>query len=143
MRQAATRPSPPLAPRPAPKGWGSCANVPQGSIWAPRAPEPEVIVQYNAETGELRDAHGERLDPQLMRWLITAAVIRPLETSSNGDALRMGRTIRYANRHMRRALTIATEAASSPAATGQRPGAPPTMSTCGSTAAQPTSRTLP
>lgn len=83
-----------------------CERAAGVDLGATRAPEPEVIVQFNAETGALCDAHGERLDPQLMRWLISAAVIRPLETSGNGDALRMGRVIRYANRHMRRALTI-------------------------------------
>ncbi|CCM64017.1 MAG: DUF222 domain-containing protein [Candidatus Microthrix sp.] len=83
-----------------------CERAAGVDLDATKAPEPEVVVHFNADSGELRDTHNERLDPRLMRWLITAAVIRPLETSGNGDALRMGRAIRYANRHMRRALTV-------------------------------------
>ncbi len=53
--------------------------------------EPEVVVLYNADTGELASADG---------------LLRPFEVTERGDVLRAGHLLRYANRHQRRALTV-------------------------------------
>ena len=67
--------------------------------------EPEIVVILNDQSGELTDDNGNHLSPQILRFIIAAGLIRPLEASDSGDPLRMGRTLRYANRHQRRALT--------------------------------------
>ena len=82
------------------------SGVPEGSG---KLPEPEIVVILNdtgdtEDGGELTDDDGNHLSPHLLRFIIAAAMIRPLEVSGSGDPLRMGRTLRYANRHQRRAL---------------------------------------
>ena len=69
-------------------------------------PQPELVVTYHADTGDLADNDGNALSPILLRWLIAAALIRPLELTNTGDPLRMGHAIRYANREQRRALAV-------------------------------------
>ena len=71
-----------------------------------RIPQPELIVTYAANTGELTDDRGETLSPTMLRWLIAAALIRPFEITGTNDPLRMGHTLRYANREQRRALLL-------------------------------------
>jgi hypothetical protein len=73
--------------------------------------EPEIVVIVNLDdtsdkVGELTDDDGNHLSPQILRFIIAAGLIRPLETTGTGDPLRMGRTLRYANRHQRRALMV-------------------------------------
>ena len=82
------------------------SGVPEGSG---KLPEPEIVVILNdtgdtEDGGELTDDDGNHLSPHILRFIIAAAMIRPLEVSGSGDPLRMGRTLRYANRHQRRAL---------------------------------------
>ena len=82
------------------------SGVPEGSG---KLPEPEIVVILNdtgdtEDGGELTDDDGNHLSPVILRFIIAAAMIRPLEVSGSGDPLRMGRTLRYANRHQRRAL---------------------------------------
>ena len=82
------------------------SGVPEGSG---KLPEPEIVVILNdtgdtEDGGELTDDDGNHLSPHILRFIIAAAMIRPLEVSGSGDPLRMGRTLRYANRHHRRAL---------------------------------------
>lgn len=69
-------------------------------------PSPELVVTYDGTTGTIEDHRGERISPTLLRWLVAAAMIRPLEVSTGGDPLRMGRALRYANRAQRRALAV-------------------------------------
>lgn len=69
-------------------------------------PHPEIVVVYEADTDTLADAEGNQLSLSVMRWLVAAALVRPLEVTGHRDVLRMGHTIRYANRHQRRALTV-------------------------------------
>ena len=76
-----------------------------------RLPEPEIIVVMKLDEGndappELTDGEGNHLSPEILRFIIAAGVIRPMQVSTSGDPLRMGRTLRYANRHQRRALMI-------------------------------------
>lgn len=54
----------------------------------------------------LTDDDGNHLSVEILRFIIAAGLIRPLEISGTGDPLRMGRTLRYANRHQRRALMV-------------------------------------
>ena len=82
------------------------SGVPEGSG---KLPEPEIVVILNdtgdtEDGGELTDDDGNHLSPHILRFIIAAGMIRPLEVSGSGDPLRMGRTLRYANRHQRRAL---------------------------------------
>lgn len=69
-----------------------------------KLPEPELIVILNDQTGDLTDDDGNHLSPAVLRLVVAAGLIRPLEVSGSGDSLRMGRTLRFANRHQRRAL---------------------------------------
>ena len=68
--------------------------------------EPEVVVLYNADTGELADADGTPLSAAIIRWVLAAGLLRPFEVTERGDVLRAGHLLRYANRHQRRALTV-------------------------------------
>ncbi len=77
------------------------SGVPDGSG---KLPEPEIVVILNDQSGEVSDDDGNHLSPQILRFVIAAGLIRPLEVTGSGDPLRMGRTLRYANRHQRRAL---------------------------------------
>ena len=77
------------------------SGVPDGSG---KLPEPEIVVILNDQSGELTDDDGNHLSPEILRFIIAAGLIRPLEVAGSGDPLRMGRTLRYANRHQRRAL---------------------------------------
>ncbi len=82
------------------------SGVPDGSG---KLPEPEIVVIFNdtgdtEDGGELTDDDGNHLSPEILRFIIAAGLIRPLEVAGSGDPLRMGRTLRYANRHQRRAL---------------------------------------
>ena len=82
------------------------SGVPEGSG---KLPEPEIVVILNdtgdtEDGGELTDDDGNHLSPHILRFIIAAGLIRPLKMSSTGDPLNMGRTLRYANRHQRRAL---------------------------------------
>ena len=79
------------------------ATVPDGTG---RLIEPELVVTYQPDTNKLTDNTGEQLSLTVLRWLIAAAMIRPLELTDTGDPLRMGHALRYANRHQRRALAI-------------------------------------
>ena len=71
-----------------------------------KLPEPEIVVILNDQTGDLTDDDGNHLSPVILRFIIAAGLIRPLEMAGSGDPLRMGRTLRCANRHQRRALTV-------------------------------------
>ncbi|MEZ5383140.1 MAG: DUF222 domain-containing protein [Microthrixaceae bacterium] len=71
-----------------------------------RLPEPEIVVVYNADTGELTDDNDRRLSPEIMRFIIAAGLIRPAHLTRTGDPLTMGHTLRYANRQQRRALLL-------------------------------------
>ena len=77
-----------------------------------KLPEPELVVVLTPDTnntngiGDLTDDEGNHLSPTILRFVIAAGLIRPLETTNTGDPLRLGRTLRYANRHQRRALTV-------------------------------------
>ena len=82
------------------------SGVPDGKG---KLPEPEIVVILNdtgdtENGGELTDDDGNHLSPHILRFIIAAGLIRPLKMSSTGDPLNMGRTLRYANRHQRRAL---------------------------------------
>ncbi|MBK9296971.1 MAG: DUF222 domain-containing protein [Candidatus Microthrix sp.] len=82
------------------------SGVPDGKG---KLPEPEIVVILNdtgdtEDGGELTDDDGNHLSPHILRFIIAAGLIRPMEVSGAGDPLRMGRTLRYANRHQRRAL---------------------------------------
>ncbi len=77
------------------------SGVPDGEG---RLPEPELVVILNEETGKLTDDEGNHLSLEVLRFVLAAGLIRPLDVSNSGDPLRMGRAMRYANRHMRRAL---------------------------------------
>jgi hypothetical protein len=68
--------------------------------------QPELVVIYDETTNQLTDTNGATISQSLLRWIVAAAIIRPLELTNTGDPLRMGRLLRYANRHQRRALTI-------------------------------------
>ncbi len=71
-----------------------------------RMPESEIIVSYDVGTGDVADADGAHLSVSMLRWLVAASLMRPLEVSESGDPLRMGRALRYANREQRRALAV-------------------------------------
>jgi hypothetical protein len=79
------------------------SGVPDGEG---KLPEPEIVVILKEETNTLTDDEGNHLSLEVLRFILAAGLIRPLEVSKSGDPLRMGRAIRYANRHMRRALLI-------------------------------------
>ncbi|MEI2818006.1 MAG: hypothetical protein V9E99_16360 [Microthrixaceae bacterium] len=66
--------------------------------------EPEVVVLYNADTGELADADGTPLSAAIIRWVLAAGLLRPFEVTERGDVLRAGHLLRYANRHQRRGV---------------------------------------
>lgn len=67
---------------------------------------PDVIAIWDQRDNTLTDPHTNPIPLDMLRFIIAAAIIHPLEVSHTGDPLRMGRTLRYANRHQRRALTI-------------------------------------
>lgn len=67
---------------------------------------PELVVIYDTTHHTLCDHDGNALSPTVLRWILAAGLLRPLETTDHHDALRMGHLIRFANRHQRRALTV-------------------------------------
>ena len=69
-------------------------------------PTPEIVVVYDEATGELSDQDHLPVSSTALRWLVATGVIRPLEVSATGDPLRMGRKLRYASTHQRRALAV-------------------------------------
>ena len=69
-------------------------------------PTPEIVVVYDEATGELSDQDHLPVSATALRWLVAAGIIRSLEISSTGDPLRMGRGLRYASTHQRRALAV-------------------------------------
>jgi len=52
------------------------------------------------------DTAGNPLSRTLIRFVLAAGFVRAIEFSETFDPLRVGTTLRYANRHQRRALTI-------------------------------------
>ena len=69
-------------------------------------PTPEIVVVYDEASGELSDQDNLPISATALRWLVAAGVIRALEVSPTGDPLRMGRKLRYASTHQRRALAV-------------------------------------
>ena len=69
-------------------------------------PTPEIVVVYDEASGELSDQDHLPVSRTALRWLVAAGVMRRLEVSPTGDPLRMGRKLRYASTHQRRALAI-------------------------------------
>ena len=55
---------------------------------------------------EVTDTAGNPLSRTLIRFVLAAGIVRAIEFSKTFDPLRVGTTLRYANRHQRRALTI-------------------------------------
>jgi hypothetical protein len=87
---------------------------------------------------------GRGRDAGLADPLRTAATrLPPTLGGAPTQPLEVGRTSRVVTPAQRAALSSATAAVASPAASGPRPGARPTISAIGCTAAPPTSRTWP
>jgi len=55
---------------------------------------------------EVTDTSGNPLSRTVIRFVLAAGFVRAIEFSDSFDPLRVGTTLRYANRHQRRALTI-------------------------------------
>lgn len=79
------------------------SGVPDGQG---KLPEPEIVVILKQESNTLADDEGNQLSLEVLRFILAAGLIHPPEMPGSGDPLRMGRTLRYANRHMRRALLL-------------------------------------
>jgi hypothetical protein len=89
-------------------------------------------------TGAGTTLTGELLAPETVRRMACDASIIPVVLGSRGEVLDLGRTGRLATPKQVQALWIRDQGCTFPAARGPPPGATPTTSGTGATAARPT-----